>query len=76
MKQRKGGCKKSSPKSSKKKYLNASSVIEMSYIMPLFLFLFVIIIHTERQERQRQWEHRKNGKRGAAMTWNLFSESV
>ena len=46
MKQRKGGCKKSSPKSSKKKYLNASSVIEMSYIMPLFLFLFVIIIHT------------------------------
>ena len=38
MKQRKGSCKK--------KYLNASSVIEMSYIMPLFLFLFVIIIHT------------------------------
>ena len=38
IKQRKDICEK--------KYLNASSVIEMSYIMPLFLFLFVIIIHT------------------------------
>ena len=30
----------------KRKYLKASSVIEMSYIMPVFLLLFVIIIHT------------------------------
>lgn len=32
--------------SGKRKYLKASSVIEMSYIMPIFFLLFVIIIHT------------------------------
>ena len=68
-----------------RKYLRGSSVIEMSYIMPLFLLLFVLIIHavfyyhdkayTERQGKQRQWELRKNGKKRAGMTWRDFSES-
>ena len=30
----------------KRKYLKGSSVIEMSYIMPVFLLLFVLIVHT------------------------------
>lgn len=30
----------------KRKYINGNSVIEMSYIMPLFLSLFLLIIHT------------------------------
>ena len=30
----------------KRKYLKASSVIEMSYIMPVFLFLFLLIMYT------------------------------
>ena len=29
----------------KGKYVNGSSVVEMAYIMPLFLGLFVILIH-------------------------------
>lgn len=28
------------------KYLSGSAVIEMAYIMPVFLFLFLIIVHT------------------------------
>lgn len=30
----------------KEKYMKASSVVEMSYIMPLFLSMFVLIVHT------------------------------
>ena len=29
-----------------KKCISGSTIVEMSYIMPLFLFLFIIVIHT------------------------------
>ena len=70
----------------KGKYVKASAVIEMSYIMPLFLSLFLLIMYTvfyyhdktvitERRQRQLFWEHSwREEKEQQIMIWKKYSE--
>ena len=64
--------------------LRGSAVVEMSYIIPLFLGLFVLIVHTvfyyhdkavmnAAAQRQRSWAPRRRGGRGRTMTWKPSS---